>query len=140
MADIRETGERRELPTAELVKQLANETTTLVRQEIELAKAEMAQKVRPAGIGAGMFGAAGAALLLALGALTAFLILALDGAVPSWLAALIVGLAWAAVAGVLAFLGRERVREAGPPKPERTVESVQEDVETAKASARAGRG
>ncbi len=140
MADIRETGERRELPTAELVKQLANETTTLVRQEIELAKAEMAQKARPAGIGAGMFGAAGAALLLALGALTAFLILALDGALPSWLAALIVGLAWAAVAGVLAFLGRERVREAGSPKPERTVESVQEDVETAKASARAGRG
>jgi hypothetical protein len=99
----------------------------------------MVQKARPAGIGAGMFGAAAAAALLGLGALTAFLILALDGALPSWLAALIVALLWGAVAGVLAFLGRERVREAGPPKPEQTVESVREDVEVAKASARSGR-
>jgi uncharacterized membrane protein YqjE len=139
MADIRETDDMRDRPTAELMKQLANETTTLVRQELELAKAEMVQKARPAGIGAGMFGAAAAAALLGLGALTAFLILALDGALPSWLAALIVALLWGAVAGVLAFLGRERVREAGPPKPEQTVESVREDVEVAKASARSGR-
>jgi uncharacterized membrane protein YqjE len=139
MAEIRETDDMRDRSTAELMKQLANETTTLVRQELELAKAEMVQKARPAGIGAGMFGAAAAAALLGLGALTAFLILALDGALPSWLAALIVALLWGAVAGVLAFLGRERVREAGPPKPEQTVESVREDVEVAKVSARSGR-
>ncbi len=139
MANIPETEEMRDRPTAELMRQLANETTTLVRQELELAKAEMVQKAKPAGIGAGMFGAAGAAALLALGAFTAFLILALDGALPSWLAALIVALVWGAVAGVLVLLGRERVREAGPPKPEQAVESVREDVEVAKTSARAGR-
>jgi uncharacterized membrane protein YqjE len=140
MADMRETDDMRDRSTAELVKQLANETTTLVRQEIELAKAEMAEKARSAGIGAGMFGAAAAAALLALGAFTAFLILALDGALPAWLAALIVTLLWVAVAGVLVFLGRQRVREAAPPKPEQTLESVQEDVEVAKTSARSGRG
>jgi Putative Actinobacterial Holin-X, holin superfamily III len=139
MTDLPQTDDMRDRSTAELMKQLADETTTLVRQELELAKAEMVQKARPAGIGAGMFGAAAAATLLALGALTAFLILALDGALPSWLAALLVGLLWGAVAGVLAFLGRQRVREAGPPKPEQTVESVREDVEVAKTSARSGR-
>lgn len=139
MADIRETDDMRDRSTAELMKQLANETTTLVRQEIELAKAEMGEKAKSAGIGAGMFGAAAGAALLALGAFTAFLILALDGALPAWLAALIVALVWAAVAGLLVFLGRQRVREAAPPKPEQTVESVREDVEVAKTSARSGR-
>ncbi len=139
MADIGQTDDMRDRPVGELMKQLANETTTLVRQEIELAKAEMTQKARSAGIGAGMLGAAGVAALLALGTLTAFLILALDGALASWLAALIVALLWGAVAAVLAVLGRARVREAGPPKPEQTVESVKEDVEVAKTSARSGR-
>ena len=139
MAEIGQTDDMRDRPVGELMKQLANETTTLVRQEIELAKAEMTQKARSAGIGAGMLGAAGVAALLALGALTAFVILALDGALASWLAALIVAILWAAVAAVLAILGRARVREAGPPTPEQTVESVKEDVEVAKTSARSGR-
>ena len=85
-------------PIGELLKQLASETSTLVHQELELAKAEMKEKGRKAGPGFGMIGAAGAVALLALGALTAFLILALDGAMPNWLAALIVGLVYAAVA------------------------------------------
>ena len=139
MAQTGQTDDMRDRPVGELMKQLANETTMLVRQEIELAKAEMAQKARVGGIGAGMFGGAGVAALLTLGALTAFLILALDGAVPSWLAALIVAVLWGAVAAVLAVLGRKRVREAGPAKPEQTVESVKEDVEVAKASVRSGR-
>jgi len=119
-------------PIGELLKQLANETTTLVRQELDLAKAEMREKAGKAGPGFGMWGAAGLTALLALGSLTAFLILALDGVMPNWLAALIVGLVYAAIAGVLYVTGKQRVEEAGSPVPQKTIETVKEDVEWAK--------
>ena len=119
-------------PIGELLKQLASETATLVRQELDLAKAEMREKAGKAGPGFGMWGAAGAVALLAAGALTAFLILALDGVMPNWLAALIVGLVYAAVAGVLYISGKRRVEEAGSPVPQKTIETVKEDVEWAK--------
>ena len=125
-------GDLRERPIGELLKQLSQETTTLVRKELELAKAEMAEKGKQAGIGAGMFGAAGIVGFLALGALTACLILALDGAMKDWLAALVVAAAYALVAGILALVARSRVREATPPVPEETVDSVKEDVQWAK--------
>ena len=122
----------RDQPIGALLKQLATETTTLVRQELDLAKAEMREKAEKAGTGFGMWGAAGVTALLALGSLTAFLILALDGAMPNWLAALIVGLIWAAIAGLLYMRGKQRVEEAGSPVPEQTIESVKEDVQWAK--------
>lgn len=124
--------ELRDRPIGELLKQLATETTTLVRQELELAKAEMREKAGKAGPGFGMWGAAGVTALLALGSLTAFLILALDSAMPNWLAALVVGLVYAAVAGVLYLRGKRRVEEAGSPVPEQTIETVKEDVQWAK--------
>jgi hypothetical protein len=124
--------ELRDRPIGDLLKQLANETTTLVRQELDLAKAEMREKAGKAGPGFGMWGAAGAIGLLAAGALTAFLILALDGVMPNWLAALIVGVVYAAIAGVLYFSGKHRVEEAGSPVPQKTIESVKEDVQWAK--------
>lgn len=114
------------------MKQLANETTTLVRQELELAKAELGEKGRKAGAGFGMWGAAGGAGLAALGALTAFFILALDGVMPNWLAALVVALAYGAAAGVLYLTGKQKVEEAAPAKPEQTIETLKEDVEWAK--------
>lgn len=126
------TQEMHDRPIGELLKQLANETTTLVRQELDLAKAEMREKAGKAGPGIGMWGAAGITALLALGSLTAFVILALDGVMPNWLAALIVGLVYAAVAGVLYVRGKQRVEEAGSPMPEKTIESVKEDVQWAK--------
>ena len=129
----------REQPIGELLKQLANETTTLVKQELELAKAEMRQKAEKAGPGFGMWGGAGVSALLALGSLTAFLILALDGAMPNWLAALIVGLVWAAIAGLLYVRGKQRVEEAGSPVPQQTIETVKEDVQWAKSQARSAR-
>ena len=135
-----ERDELRERPIGELLKQLSQETTTLVRQELELAKAEMAEKGKRAGVGAGMFGGAGVAVLLALIALSGALVAALDTAMPTWLAALIVGLVWAAVAGVLALQGRQRVQQATPPAPQQTVDTVKEDVEWAKTRARSGRG
>ncbi len=122
----------RERPVGELLKQLANETTTLVRQELELAKAEMREKAGKAGPGVGMWGAAGVTALAALGSLTAFLILALDGAMPNWLAALIVGLVYSAIAGLLYVRGKKRVEEAGSPVPEQTIETLKEDVQWAK--------
>jgi uncharacterized membrane protein YqjE len=125
-------GALREQPIPELLKQLANETTALVRQELELAKAEMREKGRKAGPGLGMWGAAGFVALCALGALTAFFILALDGAVPNWLAALIVAAVYGAIAGFLYVRGKHRVDEAGSPVPEQTVQSLKEDVQWAK--------
>ena len=125
-------------PFGELVQQLAKETSTLVRQEIELAKAEVSEKGRQAGKGAGMFGAAGIIALLALGALTAAAILALDLAVAGWLAALIVAAVYGATAGLLALAGKGRVQEATPPAPQ-TVETVKEDIEWAKTRGRSAR-
>ena len=127
-----QSTEMRERSVGELLKQLANETTTLMRQELELAKAEMREKAGKAGPGFGMWGAAGAMALLALGSLTAFLILALDGAMPNWLAALIVGLVYAAIAGLLYLRGKRKVDEAGSPVPEQAIETLKEDVQWAK--------
>jgi uncharacterized membrane protein YqjE len=129
----------RERPIGELLRQLSQETTTLVRQELELAKAEMAEKGKRAGLGAGMFGGAGAAALLGLGALTAAAIAALGEAVALWLAALIVALLWLAIAGALALQGRSKVQAATPPVPEQTQESMKEDVQWAKNRARSAR-
>lgn len=131
-------NETRNSSTAELVRQLSNQLSTLIRKELELAKAELTEKGKKAGLGAGMFGGAGVAGLLALGALTAFLILLLSEAMDAWLAALIMAVVWAAVAAVLAVVGRDRVREATPPAEE-TVETVKEDVQWAKNQARSAR-
>ena len=131
--DLRERG------TGELLKELSDHTTTLVRQEIELAKAELGEKGKKAGLGAGMFGGAGLFAVFALAALTTCVIVALDSAMPLWLAALIPAVIYAAVAGALALQGRNKVREAGPPVPEQATESVKEDVQWAKTQAKSGR-
>jgi predicted phage tail protein len=129
-------GERadrlKDQPLADLLRQLSQETATLVRQEIELAKAEVTQKGKTAGVGVGIVGAAGVVALLALGALTACLVLALDIVMPAWLAALIVAIVLGGVAAFLGLRGKEKVQEAGAPVPEQTVETVKEDIEWAK--------
>jgi len=134
-----EHDEARNRPTGELLKELSDQTTTLVRQEIELAKAELSEKAGKAGQGAGMFGGAGLFGVFAFAALTACIIAALDRALPLWLGALIVAVVYAAVAGALALQGRNKIQEAGPPLPEQATESVKEDVEWAKTRARSGR-
>ena len=128
----------RDRPVGELLKQLSEETSTLVRQELDLAKAEISQKGRQAGAGAGMFGGAAALALFAGGALTACIIAALDTAMPLWLAALIVAVVLGAGAALVASLGRERIKQAVPPVPE-TQQTVKEDVEWAKTRARSAR-
>lgn len=122
---------------AELVKRLAEQTNTLVHQEIELAKAELSEKGRIAGAGAAMLGAAAFVGLLAAGALTACFIALLQTAIDhTWLAALIVAVVYAAIAAPLAIRGRDRIRAATPPAPEQTIENVKEDVAWAKTRTR----
>jgi hypothetical protein len=131
--------ELHERPVGELLRELSEQTTMLVRQELELAKAEVAEKGKQAGIGGGLFGAAAVVGLLALGALTACLIAALSSAIDVWLAALVVGVVYAAIAGALALVGKRRITQATPPAPEQTIETVKEDVQWAKTRARSGR-
>ena len=117
----------------DLVRQLSGQVSTLVNQEVELAKTELAEKGKKAAPGAGMLGGAGVAAMLALGSLTAFLILVLALVLPAWAAALIVTALWGAVAAVLGLQGRERMREVGKPVPEKTIETVKEDVQWLKS-------
>jgi uncharacterized membrane protein YqjE len=124
---------------AELLKQLSDQTTTLARQEVDLAKAELAAKGKQAGLGAGMFGGATMFGLYALGALTACVILALATTMSAWLAALIVAAVYAVIAGGLAVAGKAKVQKSVPPVPEQTLETVKEDVELTRARAKEGR-
>lgn len=121
----------REESIGDLLKRLSQDTSTLVKQEMALARAELTEQGKRAGKGAGMLGGAGIAGLLTLGALTATLIGVLDTAMAFWLAALIVTVVWAAIAGVLALQGRNEIKEATPPAPQ-TVETVKEDARWAK--------
>jgi len=134
-----DTGDLRDRSLGELLKQLSQETTQLVHQELELAKAEIQQKGKQAGAGAGMFGGAGALGLAALGALTACFILALDLIMPAWLAALIVAVVYGIIAFVLVKQGQAKLKQATPPVPEQTIETVKEDVEWAKTQMRSDR-
>ena len=139
MASV-DSGRLRQRSTLELGKDLTHQASTLVHQEIELvklevhenvelAKVEMTEKAKKAGIGAALLTAAGVAGLLALGALSAFLVLALDGVMPNWAAALCVAAMWAFAGGVLAVYGRKKIDEVSTPVPTRTIEAVKEDVE-----------
>jgi uncharacterized membrane protein YqjE len=131
------TEERSDRPMGDLVQDLSQQTAALVRQEMRLAQVELQEKGKHAGIGVGMFGGAGLVALYGAGALIAAAIMLIATALEPWVAALIVGVLLLAVAGALALLGRKQVDEATPPKPERAMESVQDDVEHVKR--RAGR-
>ena len=123
----------------ELVKQLSEQSSRLARQEVELAKAELAIKGKQAGVGAGMFGGAGVFGFYGFGALVAAAVLALATAVDAWLSALIVAAVLGAVAGILALQGKSKVSQATPPVPEQATQSVKEDVQWAKTRAQSAR-
>ena len=117
---------------AELVKQLSEQTSTLVRQELQLAQLELQQKGKRAGIGAGLFGGSGLVALYAVGALVAAAVMLLVTAVAPWLAGLIVAAVLFALAGVLALTGKKQVEQATPPVPKQAIESTQRTVEEVK--------
>jgi membrane protein len=123
-------------PLGELVQDLSRQTSTLIRQEMRLAQAELAEKGRHAGKGAGIFGGAGLVALYGVGALIAAAILGLATVLEPWIAAAAIGAGLLLIAGILALTGKKELEEAGPPKPEQTIDSVQRDIETVKARAR----
>ena len=115
-----------------LVHQLTQQLPELIRSEMRLAQAEVAQKGKRAGVGIGMFSIAGLLAFFAFGSLVATAILALTLVVDAWLAALIVALVLLAVAAVAGLVGRNKVAEAGPPAPERAIQGLKEDIATVK--------
>lgn len=115
-----------------LVHDMTQQMSTLVRDEIRLAQAEMTEKGKRAGIGVGLFGGAGLVALYGVAALLATVVLALALVMPAWLAALIVTVVLFAVAGVLAVQGRSNVSKATPAKPEEAIAGLKEDVATVK--------
>jgi Putative Actinobacterial Holin-X, holin superfamily III len=131
---VRKTADDK--PLGELVQDLSRQTSTLIRQEMRLAQAELAEKGRHAGKGAGMFGGAGLVALYGVGALIAAAILGLATVLEPWIAAAVIGVVLLLVAGILALTGKKELDEAGPPKPEQALDSVQRDIETVKASAK----
>ena len=111
-----------------LVHQLSEQTSQLVRSEVDLAKAELAEKGKSAGLGIGLFSAAGLLGFFGAAVLISAVILALSLALPAWAAALVVAVVLFAGAGVAGLVGRNKVAEATPPKPERAMENVPKDV------------
>lgn len=118
--------------TAELVQRASEQLSRLVRDELTLAKAELAEKGKRAGIGAGLFGGAGVLAMYGVGAAIATGVIALDLVLPLWLAALIVTVVLFAIAGVLALLGKKQVTRAVPPEPSAAIASVRADVDEVK--------
>jgi hypothetical protein len=116
----------------QLFSELTNDVSTLFRQEVALAKAEISVKAKETGKGAGLLGGAGVTGLITLGSLTAFLIALLAQWMDVWVAALIVTVVWAIVTAILAQVGRSRLRAAGPPVPQQAIDSTKEDVQWAK--------
>ena len=139
MADVLNGGRTSSVAdqsTAELVQRASEQVSRLVRDEIALAKAELAEKGKHAGIGAGLFGGGGVLALYGVGALVATLIVVFDLFLPLWLAALIITVVLFAVAGVLALLGKKQVTKAVPPEPKAAIESVKADVDEVKQAVR----
>ena len=127
-----QTPPERDASTGELVKQLSEQVSSLVRDELKMAKLELARKGRFAGLGMGMYGASGLVALYAIACLLAAAIIAIAGEIQAWLAALIVGLVLGVVSTVAALMGRSRMRRATPPMPEQAVEGTKADVEEIK--------
>ena len=124
-----------EASTGELVRQAADQISRLVRDELALAKAEMSEKGKKAGVGAGLVGGGGLVALYGVAALLTAVVLVLAEVMPAWLAALIVAVVLFAVAGVLAVFGRKRVNQATPPLPQEAVRSVKADIDEVKERA-----
>lgn len=139
MADVVDRGTSRlsgEASTAELVQRATEQVSRLVRDELALAKAELTEKARHAGVGAGLFGGAAGLALYGVGALVVAAVLLLALVMPAWLAALIVAVALFVLAGIFALVGKGQVGRATPPVPANAVRSVQADVETIRTAIR----
>jgi MFS family permease len=133
MPEAHQTKDER--PIGELVQEASQQTALLVRQELALAQLEMKEKGKRAGIGAGLFGGAGAVAFYGGGVLIAAIVLLLATALEPWIAALIVAAVLFAVAGILALTGKKQVDQAGPAAPEQTIASAKRDIDEVKRRA-----
>jgi len=128
-------AQARDSSTSELIKQMSEQVTRLVRDELRLAQLEMTRKGKRAGLGIGAFGGSGILALYGIGCLLAAAIIALATAVAAWLAALIIGAALLIISAAAAMFGKAQLGKATPPVPARAVDSVKADVEEIKESA-----
>jgi uncharacterized membrane protein YqjE len=131
----RSTVRGEDRPTGELVKDLSEQISRLVRDELRLAQAEMTRKGKQAGLGVGMFAGGGVFAWFGLACLIACAVIAIAGVVAAWLAALIVGVALLLLAAIAALVGKGRLKKATPPVPGETIDSVKADVEEMKERA-----
>jgi len=141
MADPRHDGHADSLSdrsTGDLVKLAAEQVSRLVRDELRLAQTELAAKGKRVGVGAGLFSGAGAFAFFGIGVLLASAVLGLAVVWPAWLAALVVGVAGFAVAGVLALVGWGQIKKATATAPTGTVNSVKADIDTITVAAKEG--
>ncbi|MEV0902061.1 phage holin family protein [Actinoplanes sp. NPDC049802] len=132
------TDARTDQSTAELVSRLSEQVTTLVRDELALARIEMVEKGKKAGKGAGLLGGAGVIALYGTGALIFTAGAALSLVMPVWAAALIVTVVLLSAAGITAIAGKREVKEAVPPTPEAAIASGRKDMNEFMAAARRG--
>jgi hypothetical protein len=133
VVDLDNGGTRhKQAPVGELVSTAVEQMSRLFRDELRLAQAELAEKGKKAGIGAGLFGGAGLFALYGLGCLVAAAVLGLATVLDGWLAALIVAAALFVVAGIAALIGKKEVSEASPPVPTQAMDGVKTDVQTVK--------
>lgn len=116
----------------EIVGDVAQDLSTLIKQEMDLAKVEIKEEVTKAGKGAGLLGGAGLAAHMVLLFLSLTIVFGLDAVLPLWLAALIVTLAWGLAAAVLAVTGRSALKQSNPQLP-KTQQTLKEDAAWARA-------
>ncbi len=136
LQDNQQSPAAQERSTAELVKLATEQVSVLIRDELKLAQLEMTRKAKQAGKGAGLLGGGGLIALYGVGCLIACVIIAISGAVAAWLAALIVGAALLAAAGIAALMGKGRLQRGTPPVPSEAVSSIKTDVQEIKERAR----
>jgi hypothetical protein len=138
VADFKASHRAEEPTVAELVNNLSEQTSRLIREELRLAQVELKAKGKHAGMGLGLFSGAGLLAFLGAACLLTTAILALALVLPGWVAALVVTLVLFAGAGVAAFAGRKEVQHATPPKPERAMDNLPRDVQAVKGSMKEG--
>jgi uncharacterized membrane protein YqjE len=136
VAGVEQQSSALDRSAGELVKQLSEQVSVLVRDELKLAQLEMSRKGKQAGAGAGMLGGGALIALYGVGCLIACVIIAMSGVVAAWLAALIVGAALLAGAGIAALFGKGRLQKATPPVPKQAVGGIKADIEEIKEGVR----
>ncbi len=128
--------QKEDASTGELISRLSEQTSTLIRDEMRLAQAEMTAKAKHAGTGLGMFGAGGLLAFFGIAGLVTTAILALALVLPAWASALIVTVVLFIAAAVVSLMGKKQVEQAAPAAPERTIANVKQDVAEVKEHAK----